>query len=314
MWLVLEGIDGAGKTTLANRLCALDTRYTVQHVGPPAKAGDFIFVPTGEVHVGGSFLELAKYWSVLSNQTADHIIWDRGHLGNWVYQHGENRMGVAEMRLLEAILMSHNGLTAVLNTDPEKAFNRHSGDRKLGDLYVESIQFQQQAHELKSYWVAMDAMGITTAFHDWQKYDETKHMDDEGVGSNKPYIWILGEQRNPNAQIQVPFSTTSGLKLVWPWVNPLTMRLSNALRPSADLERGRQGLFDVDELSNLYFRWTTLDRPRVIALGHTAREACRMAGVKTSLELEHPQHIWRFQQSEAEEWSRRAERKVGMIA
>jgi hypothetical protein len=312
VWLVLEGIDGAGKTTLADKLQKADPRYSVLHVGPPGKTSTQ-WVPSTEIQVGGSFIELAKYWSG-DARDAKFVIWDRGHLGNWVYQAGLDRMTVGEMRLLEALLMDHNGVTVLLNTDVRIAFGRHSGDRTLEDLQRESIAFQQALHDLKSYWITTDVRGLKTLFADWQKYDTVKHMDTEGVGSNTPEYWILGEQRNPKAEIQVPFSSVSGMRLIWPWVNPMTMRLSNALRPEADLARARDGLFSGETLSDLYFRWATLGKPRVVALGHTAQAACVAAGVKVSLSTEHPQHVWRFRQEEADAWRERVAMKVGMIA
>lgn len=322
MWLVLEGINGAGKTTLAKALAKTHPEYRVLHVGPPVK-NKSQFKTNTPVDLNGGFESLAHAWSTLDNP---HLIFDRGHLGNLVYQEGEDRMTVPQLRVLEALLMNHNTLSVVLQVTPTDAARRiaeregRDPDDKLvmngdvGRLYQEHIRFQQACRELKSYWLTGNVQTVTVAFDDWQKYDDRRHVDYAGVGTTRPNLWLLGEQLNPRAELQVPFSTPAGMALIWPWVNPMYMRVSNALGSTHDLQRARQGLHDQEVLDHLYLRWVSLDKPRVVTFGRVAREVCVGAGVKVSLMLDHPQHVWRFRRAEAEMWRDRVAMKVAHVA
>jgi hypothetical protein len=108
MLVVLEGVDGTGKTTLARELRALVPGAAVLHSGPP------------QIHPAVEYLAPLRSYPA---GTPDMIL-DRWHLGEEVYGHlyrggsglGDHGFEVVEDVLLSlgAVLVYCNGLTTHL--------------------------------------------------------------------------------------------------------------------------------------------------------------------------------------------------------
>lgn len=118
-------------------------------------------------------------------------------------------------------------------------------------------------------------------------------VDRYGVGSTRPRLWVLGEQLNPRArEYPMPFGTLAGRAMLWPYVNPWHVRISNCLEPAEDLRHA---------VPRLQEAWQEMGEPFVLLLGNKAAKTYQ--GQNIIGYLEHPQSVWRFQHHLAPEWS-----------
>jgi thymidylate kinase len=124
MIVVLEGPDGAGKSTAAEmlRVAAEEQGYSTSclHRGPPK------FHPLVEYEVGLGYIE----------QDYDVIICDRWHWGELVYgpiYRGESKLGTAGFRHVEMFLAARRALT-VLMLPPLELLQSRVSER--GDDYI----------------------------------------------------------------------------------------------------------------------------------------------------------------------------------
>lgn len=296
MWILLEGIDGAGKTKTAELISAkVPNTFGYWHVGPPGSTGNL---------VDGSWPSLARTWY---EEHSRHLIWDRAHLGELVYgldrgftpDSVENR---GWLRLLEAILINKGSALIWLARDPREAWQAqaHREDaRSLTDLMALHYRYSELGSHLTLEPSIVESEEGPEHVADkvpkvLEKLDpERTHVDHEGVGSRTPMVWVVGEQRSPAAWSPAPFATASGVELVWPCISPCDVRVSNVLRPDWDLREGRRRL-EPWQAQDLQQRWGTLGEPQVICLGHTAKNCCIAAGVPIYADLEHPQYSRRF--------------------
>lgn len=116
MIIALEGIDGAGKTTLANKLEAALTPKS-RRVTRLARGA-----PRGPV--------LAEYEDDIATHvpgSSTHIICDRWHLGELVYGpvlRGESRLDEAKTRHVEMVMRGRGAVVVYLDIDPDVAASR----------------------------------------------------------------------------------------------------------------------------------------------------------------------------------------------
>lgn len=275
-WVVLEGADGTGKTTVAEQLRQRGWLY--QHAGPE-----------------DNLRVLASRMAQL--QGLSYVVWDRCHLGEYVYGTLDRHTQVDRgwWNLIEAFLLEKNA-TCVLMTEQfedkldylgKNGRNRyeevtHAYARALANS---SLTWKSRA-SLPDYQV--DNLDVKAVW-EWREDPEglggiTRDVTDQPVF---PTYWVLGEQQNPLAEVAWPFATRCGIELVWPVIDPRDIRVSNALRANQVLDPG-----------DLHDRWEQLGCPQVIALGKVAQNACHRADVEVHETLPHPQFHLRFQAHE----------------
>jgi hypothetical protein len=272
--LILEGSDGAGKTTFANKLQSEGWR--VRHVGPPSTD-----------NFGQEVLDLLA-------SVDGPTVWDRLYLGELVYgtmlreKHG---ISIGDFNLIEAWLYSAGAHHMWFNTPWEVCENRVGPAGPNGELSQKDA-FERYAQAFTLSAVPMictrnsddqDLINWATRFLTASPIPYFNRVDREGLGSERPKFWILGEQMNLNAKLRLPFSTPAGRDLVWPVVDVDLCRVSNALESDAltPVTRARRNQFNPADVENLCSRFERLGQPQVIALGDTAKRLCMSAAIAT---------------------------------
>ena len=268
-WIVLEGAYGSGKTTLA-RSISDRLGWTYEHVDVDTGAYPF----------------LASWWREYPRGNC--VVWDRGFLGELVFGPARGHdPTVGEVRLMEALMRDQDGMMVLVDTDPVECWRRAPGRHGIGfgEYARQAVAFNSLVdHDDRTScktWRLSDLGNFVERLEDQRsRWKFELSSDDEGVGTHRPDIWLLGEQRNPRAPVKVPFCTRVGLDLVWPWVRPSHVRVSNALYP--------------DGSTRLYERWSSLGEPHVVCLGKVAASRCRAERVPVMAAMPHPNYWARF--------------------
>lgn len=127
MIIILEGPDGAGKTTLANKLCKSIPGSTLLHYGAPTDA-----------------VAAENYWQVyaediLKASTASVLIMDRSWYTDMVYGpvlRGSLEMTATKCKMLEALVLANGGgLVIYCTSSPKVLWSRvmRRGDPLIKD-------------------------------------------------------------------------------------------------------------------------------------------------------------------------------------
>lgn len=270
-WFILEGPDDTGKTTLARVLEKRGWMY--QH------AGELDRLPF-----------LAQRLALCQDEP--NVVWDRCHLGEVVHNLVDRHQPTPEgwRRLIEAFLLERRSVN-VLMTDwhyhvenPENDIHRQ---RHLTN------EFQAAASGSLLYW-HRELPALPDYPDEWSGRWSRVGLDPEGLGSDEPLVWVLGEQQNQNAIVPWPFASRCGIELVWPVVDPRDVRVSNAFTSWWRQTDVRSDPEDLHE------RWERLGKPPVIALGVKTAKLCSLADIAIDTALPHPQYWLRFHAKEPE--------------
>jgi thymidylate kinase len=297
MLIMLEGCDGAGKTTLANRLVeyAQGRGFTAElwHRGVP------------ERHP----LEEYEYDLEQADPAIDHlIVMDRWHLGQLVYgglYRDENLLGMGGAWHVDALLKRY-GAVQLIVSPPLDEIRRRLGVRGEDYLKAEHVE-----HVWKSYQELAERFDIPTLECDVDDDDlrvlvDTAHSRaarneplrafSTYVGSRFPEILLVGEKHGPTKEERaphraafVPYPSTSGK-----W-------LCDAIAGQQVLGTNRIGLVNAlqDNVADLV---DVLGQPKVVALGNAAAQECDRLGLLFG-QLPHPQYMRRFQNRNAETYA-----------
>lgn len=132
MIIIVEGPDGAGKTTLINKLLTQYPHAKTYHFGAPAKGED----------------QLLRYALPMINSPDDMLIYDRSWYSEFVYgpvMRGVYELKEAHCRLLEALAKHHGGSHVFYLTAPIDILWERCQER--GETYIPSKKCLQQISE-----------------------------------------------------------------------------------------------------------------------------------------------------------------------
>jgi thymidylate kinase len=288
--IVLEGPDGAGKTTLAKSL--VETRgYAYHHEGLPPAENMLIYY--------------ARQFQVVIDAHERPVIFDRLHLGELVYGEiirGHNRVGgIRGLRLLELLLQARGAVT-ILCLPPEKVCIENWFARK-GQEYVQN----------RDIFSAIYANYKALQHHCDLTYDYTSVASSENFVNkivwNKPRIgWdFIGDPwarvvffgDRANQVTDLPFFSVDGSSgFLHDCIAEAGYDIRNCLFANCNTPAGEPHELKamLDELA---------DRPRnIVALGTNAFNAV-VSHVKPSstlFKINHPQFIKRFYQPRVDEY------------
>lgn len=289
MLVILEGVDGAGKTTLAQRMCseAEQRGYEAEvwHRGVPVRH------PLEEYE-----LDLEQDYE---HRVKRLVVCDRWHLGQIVYGElyrndlKDSSLGTAWH--VDALLQSMGALQFVISPPVEivKSRLRERGEDYLQPEHVEHVH--ERYEELAEFFPAIFLQRELNEIDVVLKIAESRMQEAEAlrafptyVGPRHPELLLLGEAQGfgplsnklpPHRAAFVPYGGTSGRWLCDAIVSsPLGFRrvgLANA------------GQEDVAGLVE------TLGHPRVVAMGNVSDQ------IVTDLDIDHgtvphPQYMRRF--------------------
>lgn len=295
MLIALEGCDGVGKSTVAERLVgalSLSGEVEVLHKGPMTADAITEYELPLEDYAPGS---------------GRHVICDRWSLGELVYGpllRGESRVSEAERRHIDRFLAARGCVMAHV-TAPQHLIRRRLTER--GD---DLIKLEHVSHIVNAYhdlfttlpqvtYAAqlalngdddhdrplLQALVHTAAAVEAGAYQLTRFRT--YVGGTSPGVLLLGERRNsptdrpdPHRAAFTPYPSTSGAFLLSALPHDLasTAGLANAC------EEDVVALYEV------------LGEPRVVALGRAAALECERAEVPYG-QVPHPQWVRRFANS-----------------
>lgn len=305
MLIIVEGPDGTGKTTLANRLRDhLGKRVAkVIHRGPP----------TTDSLLTEYALPLTDYVPGAGR----HVICDRWHLGELVYPKLVNRPSLATSvtyHYLELFLASRGALLVYLEVDPEETARRIiERGLTVGDSVDPAfVRRQRYDFEAAASGAKITSLCVGESIPFTQAIDSIVHLADHAertvtplaahptyVGMPRPSVLMLGDVRGPSnpgyATAFAPLPSTSG-DYLWSALEsaPLPSHMAGAGYGAANANEG-----DARDL------WLRLGQPPTVALGNNALRGAISAGFDRS-ELgvvTHPQYWRRFHHRYSREYA-----------
>lgn len=278
MLIILEGVDGAGKTTLANEL--------VRRV----RDADYVHrsQPQGDI--------LTEYEDTLTYVPGGRsVVADRWHWGELVYgpvYRGGSALTPAQFTHVELFLRSRGVVVVLvdpgLDTVKERLATRGETFLQPGDVELVWRGFQAVAESSTCTWVKtagtdpVDAERIISRAFDEQL---RCHFLPRGyVGDPRPELLVLGDKRNSGPGLPFPPSPTN-----------CGRHLLEAL-PTTSV-----GIANANEVDP-YSLWLALDRPAVVVLGREAAKRCDATEIESFGTVPHPQYVRRFAHHHIDEY------------
>jgi thymidylate kinase len=291
LFIILEGIDGGGKSTVAEKLvAALEERgYEVDllHRGVPERnVLEEYQLDVEDYRPGGRRA----------------IVADRWHWGDIVYgelYRGSSYLGGPEgggFRYVELFLKSRGAVSVLVQNEPDEILRRlqERGEDylQLKDIDHVLARYRQVASSSPTHVVTTDAPEV-----DWlMKYAEfwsTAAKDlapfPTYIGSRTPRVLLVADRRSdpdgPSMTAMRPSPTMHGSGAY------LLEALPRALW-------GEVGICNGNEEEDLHALLDVLAGPPVVALGHEASKALRKAGITEFAAVPHPAKVNRFHHDE----------------
>jgi thymidylate kinase len=288
MIIILEGVDGTGKTTLAHELCDLaqqvtpGVNVTYLHAGPPDRHPLYEYeVPLQDVH-----------------PTRDLVVCDRWHLGELVYgplYRGGSQLQGPGLRHIRLFLHRHGAVVVRLKEDIRTVTLRVS---ERGDTYVNVLDLDELDHRYDTQPVDVTYLGLVDYENKRRllKWAQAQGEEVEPllpfpsyVGSPAPSALLLGDRRGVDyrghTSCFVPYEGTSGRYLL----------------QHLDAVGENLGLANANE-EDVLALWDALGQPPVVALGKEAEHVCDDAALDYAT-VPHPQYMRRFKHGQGKEYA-----------
>lgn len=299
MLIILEGTDGAGKTTLADHLVSkmwtLGVETEVLHAGPP-ESGISVF----EQYT----LPLLERREKIARRNY-LLILDRWHLGELIYGpllRGKSQLDPEQFAYLELLLESLGAVKVVVNATDSAIRDRLGAHR-------EDLVSVEQAIDIKELFLSL-ALNYPT----WQVLVPEMHETDEMVSEllkyaahdnlaarvlsrvpgyvgsvvpnlllvgDEPSGWHVGDQTRPAFYPDVRGSSSSYL-----------LRSLLAHGNAIDV-----GFCNANDGTDVKYLWRLLDCPMVVALGNNASTTLHRLNIHHTTRP-HPQWVRRFHHSD----------------
>lgn len=291
---IVEGSDGAGKTTIAQRISALlagaDLTSELLHRGPLKRSA-----------IDEYELDLEDYWP----GSGQHIICDRWHLGEHVYGpvlRGKSSMTIPQQRHIEMFLM-RRGALLVHVIAPQNEIMRRVNERgddliaahQISDIVARyhQVLFESTMAVLPVWSPADDGM-LTMAINIAMNLESLAiplTSFNTYVGPIAPAVLLLGETRSIRAghpverSAFVPRPNTSGDFLLRYLTDDVAMTcgVANALEEDIGL------------------LWERLGEPLIVALGREAERQCNQAELLCGV-VPDPQFMRSFHHGKGKEY------------
>jgi hypothetical protein len=306
MLVILEGPDGAGKTSLAGALEQLLVRDDPTCRVTRVKAGS----PTR--HPLDEYLRPVEPYRPGINS---HWILDRWHWGEYVYPRVRNRASQLDPPAwwaIEAYLRRLGAVVVLCAQYPDR----------YRQVYRDRGESEEQADELplvdKLYRQVLGLTQLPVVHFNWESgvngdvfrvVDAARAAEFDAarldfartyLGPPNPEMLLLGDVRHglgddPHPELNldpafVPFRGTSGHYLL----SALLAETSREFRRDA-----RLGIANACDVDDPYQLWNVLGRPTVVTLGRNAerrwRDLRKSDGTRST--VPHPQYVRRFHHS-----------------
>lgn len=288
MFIVIEGIDGAGKTTLANHLIrTVNGTGEYHHRGPPERHPLEEYVNDFEDYRPGG---------------GRHIVCDRLHWGELVYAplyRDHSLLAEAGRRWVDAFLASRGALLVHCTHERDVVIANMRRTRedylKEADIaHVEAtydtlygLHSDVKKTAVRGYPDTRDVMFLKRVACDLEQEAHDAALPPSYIGPPHPWAVYFGDERKlrgsrPNAESPfAPYSDSSG-RWLWPRL-PWDVGVANAYETEPDEVLKATGC------------------ERVVALGNRAHERLREYGIDHGV-ARHPQYARRFTHGRLDEW------------
>jgi hypothetical protein len=295
--VILEGCDGAGKTTLAHELLGYlsvlypHARNELFHRGPPESH------PLDEYE-----LPLIDYQPA----TEHNIVCDRWHLGEVVYPQvlgRSSQLTPAALWHMEAFLL-RKGAIIVHVSARDSVLQQRLFERGDDLVHANQVHDIQLAYALAINRTLLRVTYPTTVQHivevaeEQEKTFASLNEFTTYVGPRFPSLLLLGDVRKVDrpelpSPAFMPYPSTSGSYLL------------QSLYALHDDSRTRNsiGLANACDVDDPVALWETLGEPLTVALGVNAFKKASANESMGARYVDHPQYVRRFQHRKHDEYA-----------
>ncbi len=300
MLILLEGVDGGGKSTLADRIADTFTFLTEDEPNPPQLIRIHKGKPTPGLD-GFQEYELPLERFDLRNLVTserDLVIMDRWHAGEQPYgtiYRGASRLDNAGMLHVELTLSAFGAVKVLAqpsDVDLVKYRLKTRGEDFLQPEHVDQVwRYYESLRKLYGYIRASDTAPseLIQAARDRARQLRSVPPNWTGyVGSHHPRLLLVGDQRNdgPRARHEFVRAFTPCLNGSSAHYLMQTLCLANINRDVGIVNAHEQGV-DLSLIPKIE------SQPTVVALGRLASKTLTDAGVEHET-VPHPQWVRRF--------------------